>query len=71
MNFFEIKTCWSNAELVVFKLSIFSISIVIGSFFHSYIEDFYVPLFIIFLFTTILTIYLWLTKMKDSKNNKT
>ena len=67
MKFFEIKTSWSNGELVVFKLSLFSISILIGSLFHSYIEDFYVPLIVFTIPTTILTTYLWLTKMKNKK----
>jgi multidrug efflux pump subunit AcrB len=67
MNFFKIKTCWSNAEMIVLKLCIASIYLVIGVYFHNFLHGFYIPLLIVFGITVIWAVYLWLTKMKNNK----
>lgn len=65
MNFFKIKTTWSNAELAVFKLCVASIFVLIGAYFHNFLCDYYVPVLIVFCVTFIWTMYLWLVKMKN------
>jgi hypothetical protein len=65
MNFFKIKTSWSNAEFIIIKLCIASAYILIGSYFHNFIKDYYTPLLVIFGITVIWFIYLWLKKMKN------
>nr|WP_199000074.1 hypothetical protein [Flavobacterium sp. ASV13] len=67
MNFFKIKTSWTNAEFIIIKLCIASIYIIIGSYFHDYIKDYYTPLLILFGVTVIWFVYLWLKKMKAGK----
>lgn len=65
MNFFKIKTSWSNAEFAIIKLCIASAYILIGSYFHNFIKDYYVPLLVIFGITLIWFVYVWLKKMKS------
>jgi len=65
MNFFKIKTSWSNAEFIIIKLCIASAYIVIGSYFHNFIENYYIPLLVIFGITVIWFVSLWLKKMKN------
>jgi len=48
MNFFKIKTSWSNAELGIFKVCVASIFVMIGVFFNDYLKNFYVPLIVLF-----------------------
>ncbi|MFH7004765.1 hypothetical protein [Flavobacterium bizetiae] len=65
MNFFKIKTTWTNAEFIIIKLCIASAYLFIGSYFHNFIKDYYVPLLVIFGITLIWFVYLWLKKMKN------
>lgn len=67
MNFLRKKTSWSNAEFIVFKLCVASIYIIVGSYFHDFFSNYYVPLFVVFGITCLWTIYLWLSKMKEDK----
>ena len=69
MNFFKIKTSWSNAEFIVLKLSIASAYILIGAWFSDFILCYYIPLVIIFIITVSWSVYLWLKKMKAGKTN--
>jgi len=64
MNFFKIKTTWSNAEFIILKLCIASVYIVVGTYFHNFFHAFYIPLLIVFGITVIWSVYLWLYKMK-------
>jgi hypothetical protein len=66
MNFFKTKTSWSNAEFIPLKLSIGSAYILIGTYFHNFFQDYYIPVLIIFAITVIWSLYLWLNKMKTS-----
>jgi len=66
MNFFKAKTSWSNAEFIIIKLCIASAYILIGSYFHDFIKDYYTPLLILFGITVIWFVYLWMKKMKNS-----
>ena len=68
MNFFKIKTSWSNAEFIVLKLSIASAYLLIGAWFSSYILMFYIPVIVVFGITVIWAVALWLKKMKDWKS---
>ncbi|UUW09289.1 hypothetical protein NLG42_00420 [Flavobacterium plurextorum] len=65
MNFFKIKTCWSNADFIVLKLCIASAYILIGTYFHDFFRNYYTPLILLFGITVIWSVYLWLSKMKN------
>ncbi|NVN94866.1 MAG: hypothetical protein HXX18_06240 [Bacteroidetes bacterium] len=67
MNFFKIKTTWSNAEFIPLKLCIASAYILIGAYFHNFVSNFYVIILILFLITVIWAVYLWLHKMIKEK----
>ena len=64
MNFFRIKTSWSNAELIPLKLCIAAAYVLIGAYFHNFVRDYYIPILIIFGFTVVWSVFLWITKMK-------
>lgn len=68
MNFFKIKTSWSNAEFIVLKLCIATAFIVVGGYFHHFFHHFLVPVLIIFVITAVWSIYLWIKKVKSSIN---
>lgn len=70
MDFFKIKTSWSNAEFIILKLCIATAYILIGSYFHDFFSNYYPPLIILFGITVIWSIYLWLNKMKNSKQRQ-
>ncbi|SNR65803.1 hypothetical protein [Flavobacterium sp. ov086] len=67
MNFFKIKTSWSNAEFISIKLCMASIYILVGSYFHDFFKDYYMPLLLLFAITVIWFVFSWLKKMKASK----
>jgi len=69
MNFFKIKTSWSNAELIVLKVCIATAYILVGAYFHSFFRNHYVPVLVIFGVTVIWSVYLWVTKMKTKKQD--
>ena len=64
MNFFKIKTSWSNAEFIPLKLCIATAYILIGAYFHNFFHDHYVAVLIVFAITVIWSVYLWVNKMK-------
>lgn len=64
MNFFKIKTSWSNAEFIPIKLCMASVYIFIGSYFHEFFQNYYTLLLIVFGITVIWFVYQWLKKMK-------
>ncbi|MRX67694.1 hypothetical protein GJU42_06945 [Flavobacterium resistens] len=64
MNFFKIKTCWSNAEFILIKLCMASIYILVGSYFHEFFQNYYKVLLVVFGITVIWFVYQWLKKMK-------
>ncbi|MFB9077084.1 hypothetical protein ACFFLS_03420 [Flavobacterium procerum] len=65
MNFFTIKTSWSNAEFILIKLCMASAYILIGSCFHDFFENHYSVLIGVFIITAIWFVYQWLKKMKS------
>jgi len=67
MNFFKIKTSWSNAEFILIKLCMASAYILIGTYFHDFFKEYYTPLFILLGITAIWFFFAWLKKMKASK----
>ena len=66
MNFFKIKTSWSNAEFIVLKLCIAAAYVLIGAYFHTFFRQYDVAVLIIFGITCIWSVYLWIKKMKAS-----
>ena len=68
MNFFKMKTTWTNAELIPLKLAIATIYIVIGSVFHRYLHNYYVPILVVFAITVVWSVYMWIDKI-DKENN--
>lgn len=67
MNFFKMKTSWSNAEFIVLKLCMASAYMLAGAYFHQFFRSYYMPVLIVFAITLVWTLYLWLSKMKNSK----
>jgi len=67
MNFFKIKTSWSNAEFIPLKLCIAAAYILIGSYFHNFFLEYHAAVIAVFLVMVIWSVYLWLTKMQNSK----
>jgi len=67
MNFFKIKTTWSNAELIVLKLCIASAYILVGGYFYLFVHDYYVLILLLFGITCVWSVYLWISKMKSGK----
>ena len=68
MNFFKIKTSWSNLEIGLLKVCIGSVYILIGSYFHEFIKNYWLLFAAIFIITAIWVFNLWLLKMKKTKN---
>lgn len=68
MNFFNIKTSWSNAEFIPLKLCIGAAYLLLGAYFHDFFLMYYIPVLIVFGITVIWTLYLWVTKMKNNKS---
>lgn len=64
MNFIKARTTWSNGEFVIFKLSITTGYLIIGTYFHTLFSNYYIPLFIVFGISLVWTVSLWLKKMK-------
>ncbi len=64
MNFFKIKTTWTNAELIVLKLCIATAYILVGGYFHTFFGHYRTAVVAIFGITVIWSVYLWATKMK-------
>jgi len=65
MNFFKIKTSWSNAEFIPLKLCVASAYVLAGAYFHSFFRHFYLPVLVLFGITSIWSVYLWASKMKN------
>ena len=68
MNFLKAKTTWTNAEFIYFKLSIAACYILVGAYFQDWVRGNTIPIGILFLLNVIVTIYLWIKKMKANKN---
>jgi len=69
MNFFKIKTSWTNAEFIPLKSSIATAYILIATYFHDFFQNYYIPVFIIFCITVVWSLYLWVTKMKSENQS--
>jgi|GEM_PF-247284 len=69
MNFFKIKTCWSNAELIVLKICIATAYIFLGSYFHNFFHNYYAVILIIFGIAVVWSLYLWITKVKTKRDS--
>ena len=65
MNFFKIKTSWSNAELIPLKLCVASAYVLVGAYFHHFFRSYYVPVLFLFGLTVVWSVYLWVRKMKS------
>jgi uncharacterized membrane protein len=68
MNFFKAKTTWTNAEFIYFKVGIAAFYLLVGAYFQAWVRNYTTPLVIVFLLNIIVTIYLWLKKMKANNN---
>ena len=63
MNFFKLKTTWTNAELIVLKVCIATAYLMVGSYFDDLFDGYFYHLIGVFGVTVIWGIYLWITKM--------
>jgi len=66
MNFFRIKTSWTNAELIPLKICIASAYLLIGAYFSAIVRAYWVPVLVVFGITVVWAVYLWLKKMKSN-----
>ena len=64
INFFGTKTSWSNIELAIFKIAVFSAGIIAGSYFYNYLKPYLLMVLVVFTVTTIWAATTWITKMK-------
>jgi hypothetical protein len=62
MNFFKVKTIWSNAEFIPLKRCIASAYILIGSYFHSFFSSYTFIILAVFTVTVTWSVYLWIKK---------
>jgi len=69
MNFFKLKSTWTNTELIALKLCIASAYILVGAYFHNFIRKYYLLFILLFVITVVVSIYKWINKMK--KENRT
>ena len=67
MNFFKIKTSWSNIELGLLKICVGSAFIIIGTYFHEFHKNYLTLFAVLFILTAIWTFSLWMKKMKTGK----
>jgi hypothetical protein len=67
MNFFKLKTTWTNAEFIPLKLCIGAAYILVGAYFHQFFCTYYIPVIIVFVITVSWSLYLWLKKMKQGR----
>lgn len=65
INIAKARTTWSNAEFIIFKLSITCAYLIIGTYFHALFSNYYIPLFIVFGISLAWTVSLWRKKMKQ------
>ena len=64
MNFFKKQTCWSNIEFVWLKLCVGSAYLFIGTYYHDFLKDYYLPIIIVFSIAVVQTLFLWIKKME-------
>jgi hypothetical protein len=64
MDFLKIKTTWSALELGCLKISTTSAGIVFGMYFCEELENSFNLICGIFVFTSIIAIYLWVKKVR-------
>jgi hypothetical protein len=67
MKFLQAKTTWTNAEFGLFKICVISYGMLIGIYFHTFLENWVFPLWIILSITGTATLLLWIKKMKHQQ----
>ncbi len=67
MNFFTRKSTWTNWELIPLKLAIASIYLLIGAMFWKEVKEYAGIIGILFGITVMISLYLWINKMKENK----
>jgi hypothetical protein len=68
MNFFRLKTTWTNAELIPMKICIASAYLLVGAYFHNFIREYYILFIVLFGITAIVSLYKWFNKMKKENS---
>lgn len=66
MSFLKRKTTWSTGELWIFKWGVFSIGILIGGYFWSYLEPYKTLICFLSAICCLLAVYFWAIKTRDS-----
>ena len=66
MNFFKIKTTWTNAELIPLKICIASAYLIVGAYFHNFVREYFTSIVIVFTLTVVFSVFKWLQKMKSN-----
>ncbi|MDD2799746.1 MAG: hypothetical protein PHV20_14245 [Bacteroidales bacterium] len=68
MNLFKMKTSWSNAEFIPLKVSIASVYLLIGAYFHQFVCDYWIPFLVLAIIALIWALVLWISKMRQGNN---
>jgi hypothetical protein len=64
MNFFKKKTCWSNLGLGAIKLCVGSLWLMVGVYFHEFLQHYLVLFGVLFIATALGVGYTWVKQMR-------
>jgi hypothetical protein len=64
MDFFRKKTTWSNLEFIPLKLCIGSAYLIIGSYFHAFVQEYRWVFLAILAVTVAISLNMWIRKMR-------
>jgi hypothetical protein len=70
MNLFKQKTSWTNVELGIFKIAVFSAGILFGVYAQPHLTGNLDWLWLLMTTTSLIAAYLWAIKMKITKKIK-
>lgn len=68
MNFFKMRSTWTNAQLIPLKVCIASAYLLVGAYFHDFFRKYYILFIILFVITVIPSLYLWVTKLRKENS---
>jgi len=66
MNIFNVKTTWNNKEIAVLKLAVASVYLVLGSFFHEFVSQYYTMIIVFAAISVCFSLYLYFQKVKTN-----
>jgi hypothetical protein len=60
MNFLKKTSTWTNWQLGIFKICLFAMGLIVGSYFHEFVKSYFIILFIIYVIAGIYLFSLWI-----------